>query len=107
MSKKMGIPTSDGYVYLNISDVIRCQADVNYTHIFTADQKRYTVSRTLKQFEELLCAYNFFRIHNSHIINLDYIKKYVKSGFVTLADNTVLEVSIRKREAFLRAFGRL
>lgn len=101
--KKISIPSYDGYVFLNISDIVRCQADINYTHIFTSDGKKQTVSKSLKHFEGLLSRYGFFRIHNSHLINLNYIKAYTRSGYVTLMDNTRLEVSVRRREAFVNA----
>ncbi|WP_111307491.1 LytR/AlgR family response regulator transcription factor [Confluentibacter sediminis] len=102
-SKKISIPTHDGYLFLSISDIIRCQSNVNYTHIFAVDQKKYTVSKTLKYFEELLTNYGFFRIHNSHLINMSYIKAYSKNGYVTLSDNCKLEVSVRRKDAFLKA----
>jgi two-component system LytT family response regulator len=100
---KISIPTKDGYSFLNISDIVRCEADVNYTHLFTMDEMKYTVSKPLKHFEGLLANHGFFRIHNSHLINLSYLKAYAKSGYVTLHDNTQFDVSIRKREALVKA----
>ena len=102
-SKKISIPTHEGYIFLKVSEIIRCQSNVNYTHIYTVDQKKYTVAKTLKYFEELLSSYGFFRIHNSHIINMSYIKAYSKNGYVTLSDNFKLEVSVRRKEAFVKA----
>src|SRR5690606_20506739 len=100
--KKISIPSKEGYHFLNIPDIIRCEADVNYTHIFTTDFKRHTVSKPLKHFEGLLTRHRFFRIHNSHLINLDCVTAYAKSGYATLSDNTRLEVSVRRREEFMR-----
>jgi len=102
-NKKISIPSKEGYSFLNISDITRCDADVNYTHIFTANGIKYTVSKPLKHFEGLLTGHGFFRIHNSHLINLNYVKSYAKSGIVTLSDNTKMVVSVRKREAFVKA----
>jgi two-component system LytT family response regulator len=104
--KRISIPTKDGFSFLDIADIARCEADINYTHIFTSNGKKYTVSKPLKYFEGLLNAHNFFRIHNSHLINLNYVKAYSKSGYVTLLDNTKLDVSFRKREDFVKACGR-
>ena len=101
--RKISIPTKDGYSFLNISDIARCEADVNYTHIFTLGGIKYTISKPLKYFEGLLTVHGFFRIHNSHLINLNYVKAYAKSGYVTLLDNTKLDVSVRKREALVKA----
>ncbi|MEL7586477.1 MAG: LytTR family DNA-binding domain-containing protein [Prolixibacteraceae bacterium] len=102
--KRISVPTLDGYIFLEISDIVRCQSDVNYTHIFTRSRQRYIASKTLKHFEELLAACNFFRIHNSHLINLEYIKRYTKGkgGYVTLTDGSTLEVSMRRKEEFLK-----
>lgn len=105
--KRISVPHKEGYVFLMVADIIRCQADVNYTHIFTSDGKKYTASKTLKHFEQLLSAHHFFRIHNSHLINLDYVASYHKNGYAILSDGTKLEVSTRRREAFIRACGKL
>ena len=101
-TKRISIPSKEGYSFLNITDIVRCEADVNYAHIFTSDGKKHTVSKPLKYFEELLSRHGFFRIHNSHLINLNSIKAYAKSGYVTLSDNTKLEVSVRRKEAFIK-----
>ncbi|MBK1441606.1 response regulator transcription factor [Parapedobacter sp. ISTM3] len=101
--KKMGLPTADGYEFVDVSEVVHCRSDVNYTHIFTVSGQKYTVSKTLKHFEELLGGYHFFRIHHSHLINLDYVVKYVrgKGGAVVLANGVTLEVSSRRKDEFL------
>ncbi len=99
--KKITLPSKEGYSFLNIQDIIRCEADVNYTHIFTTDGKKYTVSKPLKHIEALLSRHGFYRIHNSSLINLDCIRSYSKSGYVTLLDNTRLEISVRKKEGFI------
>lgn len=103
--RKLSIPYNDGYVILDIDHIIRCRADINYSHIFSSDQKKYTTSKPLKHFEGLLSDHGFFRIHSAHLVNLDYVRSYSKGGYVTLSDNTKLEVSIRRREAFLKKLG--
>jgi two-component system LytT family response regulator len=100
--KKISLPFREGYQFLNIDEIVRCEADVNYTHIYTSDGRKHTVSKSLKYFEGLLTSHNFFRIHNSHLINLNCITGYTKSGYVTLSDATRLEISIRRKEEFLR-----
>ncbi|WP_192350546.1 LytTR family DNA-binding domain-containing protein [Algoriphagus sp. Y33] len=101
--KKIGIPSREGFSFLDISEIVRCEANVNYTELFTKDGKKHTVSKTLKHFEEILTTYGFFRIHNSHLINLSYVKGYAKSGYVTLIDNLKLEISVRRKDAFIKA----
>ncbi|MCK0147641.1 LytTR family DNA-binding domain-containing protein [Arenibacter sp. F26102] len=102
--KRISIPTSEGLIFIEVSEIVRCQSDVNYTNIFLNGNKKITVSKTLKSFEALLSNCNFFRIHNSHLINLECISKYTKGkgGYVTLVDGTYLEVSTRRKEEFLK-----
>jgi two-component system LytT family response regulator len=103
---RIALPTLDGLVFVNVQDILYCEAASNYTQIFTAEEK-YVVSKTLKEYDELLSDYNFFRIHNSYLININSIKKYVKGdgGYVVLNNNTSLDVSKRKKEAFLNRIG--
>jgi two-component system LytT family response regulator len=102
-SKRISVPTLHGLEFLQVRDIVRCESDVNYTNIFLKDRQKITVAKTLKEFEELLTDYNFFRVHNSHLINLTHIKKYNKGtgGYVTMADNSEVEVSTRRKEEFL------
>ncbi|SFT50731.1 two component transcriptional regulator, LytTR family [Algoriphagus locisalis] len=102
-ARKISLPSKDGFVFLEIQDILRCEADVNYTHLFTIDGQKHTVSRTLKYFEGLLVDFGFFRIHNSHLINMQYVKGYSKSGYLTLANDLKLEISVRRKEAFAKA----
>jgi two-component system LytT family response regulator len=108
-SKKINVPTITGFEIINVSDIVRCQSDVNYTTIFLNDKKNLMVAKTLKEFEELLTDYNFFRVHNSHLINLNCIKSYNKGkgGYVTLTDGKEVEVSTRRKEEFLKAVSGL
>jgi two-component system LytT family response regulator len=105
-SYKLALPTLEGLVFIKINDIIYCEASSNYTQIYTSEGK-YLVSKTLKEYDELLSDHNFFRIHNSYLININSIKKYVKGdgGYVVLNDNTSLDVSKRKKEAFLTKVG--
>ena len=103
-SKRISIPTVDGFEFFSVSDIIRCESNINYTTIFLKDKQKITVAKTLKEFEELLSDYNFFRVHNSHLINLTCIKKYNKGkgGFVYMIDYSEVEVSTRRKDEFLK-----
>ncbi|MGN6638012.1 MAG: LytR/AlgR family response regulator transcription factor, partial [Mucilaginibacter sp.] len=72
-ARKITVPTSKGLVFLSIDDIIRCEASVNYTTIYLKDKQQLMVAKTLKDFEDILSDLQFFRIHNSHLINLNYI----------------------------------
>jgi two-component system, LytTR family, response regulator len=104
---KLALPTSDGLIFVKIEDILYCEASSNYTQIFMFDGKKHLISRTLKEYEDLLTEHNFFRIHNSYLINLGAIKKYVRGegGYVIMSNDVSLDVSKRKKEAFLTRLG--
>ncbi len=104
-SKKICVPVTSGMVFLETEEIIRCESEINYTTLHLKDKKKLVVAKTLKEFEELLSDYQFFRVHNSHLINLQYIKAYNKGkgGYVTLTDNSTVEVSTRRKDDFLKA----
>jgi len=98
--KRIALSNSDGIHLLDINDIIRCESDDNYTKFFVKNGKPILISKTLKEYEELLSEYDFVRIHQSHLINLAYVKSYVKreNGFVLMSNDVQLPVSQRKRE---------
>lgn len=100
---RVAVPTISGLELLNVNDILRCQSDGNYTTIFMKDKGTLMVAKTLKDFEGLLAGYGFFRIHNSHLVNLASVKSYHKGkgGYVKLTDQTELEVSSRRKDDFL------
>lgn len=102
--KRIVLPTSNGFTVVNPEDIIRCESDRNYTFIFLQDKRRILVSRTIKEYDEMLRDFNFFRIHQSHLINLAYLKNYTRGrgGYVELADGTTLDVSARRKSEFLK-----
>lgn len=108
-TKKITVPTINGLEFLNIQDILHCKSDVNYTTLFMKDKSKLMVAKTLKEFEGILCSYNFFRVHNSHLINLNYIKSYHKGkgGYLILEDNTEIEVSTRKKDDFLQRLAEI
>jgi two-component system LytT family response regulator len=105
--KKIAIPTSGGFDFISISDIVRCEAMGSYTKIYISNSKNVLVSKPLKDYENLLPEDIFFRIHNSHLINLNYIKKYSRGsgGSVELDDGSIIEVATRRKEEFLKRFG--
>jgi two-component system LytT family response regulator len=102
--KKIALPTRNGLVVVNVSEILRCEAESNYTRIFLTNQELFLASKTLKDFEQLLEECNFVRIHQSHLVNFEHIKKYNKGdgGSVILTDGTEVEVSRRQKEVLLR-----
>lgn len=101
--KTLTIPTLNGLEILEIDSIIYCKADTSCTHIYTENNK-ILVSKPLKFYDDLLSENNFYRIHNSHLINMHHVKKYNKGkgGSVTMSNNTIINVSTRRKEAFIK-----
>ena len=106
--EKITLPTLDGIIFVKINDIIRCESDNNYTQFFLKNNKKILVSRTLKDYDEMLTPFNFFRIHKSHLINLAFLERYKKGegGTVIMEDGAELEVSRRRKEDFMNALQR-
>lgn len=98
--KRIALSNSDGIHLFEVSDIIRCESEDNYTKFYIKNSKPILISKTLKEYEELLTEHGFERIHQSHLINLAYLKSYIKKdgGYVVMADNAHLPISQRKKE---------
>jgi two-component system LytT family response regulator len=107
--RKIMVPTASGFELLPLIDIVRCESAINYTHIYLKNRPKLVVARTLKEFENQLTDQNFFRIHNSHLVNLAYVRSYNKGkgGSILLMDGTELEVSTRRRDDFLQKMASL
>jgi two-component system LytT family response regulator len=100
---RLAIPATDGLVFINVGEILYCEASGNYTNIYMDDSRKFVVSRTLKEYEDLLEEQDFFRIHNSFLINLNSIKKYIRGegGQVVMSNDKTLDVSKMKKKGFL------
>jgi two-component system LytT family response regulator len=98
--KRIALSTTDGIHLFDVSDIIRCESTDNYTTFHIRNSKPILISKTLKEYEELLSEQGFERIHQSHLINLAYLKSYIKKdgGYVIMSDNSNLPVSQRKKD---------
>ncbi len=107
--KKIVVPTSDGMHVIRLSDIIRLESSSNYTTFYLQNDKSLLASKTLKEFDNMLSGYNFHRIHKSHLVNLNYLKKYVQTdgGFLVLEDGTKIPVANRKKEHLLSTLKNL
>jgi two-component system LytT family response regulator len=103
-NKKILIPQKNESIVVKISEILRLESDGNYTWFILTDSTRYLVTRTMKEFEELLCNNGFCRIHQSFIINMDFVKKYIKGdgGDVVMTDGKTLPIARNRKDAFLR-----
>jgi len=102
-TNRLALPTSQGFEFFDITELIRCESDRNYTVFYFKSFKPVTVSRNIKQYEEILAKKGFVRVHASHIINIRELKAYHKGngGFVILSDNTKIDISKSRKEEFL------
>ncbi len=106
-NKKIILNTSDNIHIVETSKLIRCEASENYTNIFIEGKNRIIVAKTLKDFEEMLVPYGFFRVHQSHLINMQFVDSFEKKagGNAVLKEGTRVPVSSRRKEGFLKALA--
>ena len=107
--EKMSIAALDGIYFVNIRDIVRFEAEDNYTHILLNDGNKITASKTIKSYEDMLGDMNFYRVHKRHVINMNYMKKFVKGdgGYLVMDDDMRIEVSRRRRSAFMEELRRV
>jgi two-component system, LytTR family, response regulator len=100
---RVAIPTAEGIHLFNPNEIVRCQSESNYTRIFLQSGEKLIAAKTLKDIEELLADFDFERVHSSHLVNLDHIKKYLTrdGGVLVLSDNAEVPVSQRKKAQIL------
>ena len=102
--KRVALPTMEGLEMVDIDSIVSCASDGNYTHFLLKDNKRLTASRTLKDVEELLSEYPFVRVHNSYLVNLNEINKYVKGegGYLVMSNGNTIDVSRTRKDMLLQ-----
>ncbi|WP_299125759.1 LytTR family DNA-binding domain-containing protein [uncultured Tenacibaculum sp.] len=107
--KKISLNTSDKIVVVNLIDIIRCKADNNYTEFFMSDGQKILVGKTLKYYADMLKDLGFLRVHQSHLVNLQYIKEFIKSdgGYLVLKNKTTVPVSVRKKNEVIAVLERI
>jgi two-component system, LytTR family, response regulator len=100
--KRLVLKTLESVYVVELENIIRCEADRNYTTFFLNSGNKIVVSKTLKEYEVLLSAYNFLRVQQSHLINLEYVDRYDKAegGHVVMKDNSQIPLSPSKRDVF-------
>lgn len=97
------LPTLQGFDVAKVHEIVRLQADGNFTQVYLKDGSRKMVCRFLKHFDELL-DFPLVRVHRSHIVNFNYVKSYHKNGEIILQDDTEIEVSVTYKDNFLKYF---
>lgn len=103
-NERLALHSQDKIQIVEINSIVRCESSVNYTTFFFVDGRQIVVTRTLKEFEDLLDDQGFYRVHQSHLINTRFIKEFVKNegGHLILKDGAMIPVSVRKRPEVIR-----
>ncbi len=103
------LQTAEEIKVAKIIDIIRCESMGNYTQFYFSDKTKLLVTKTLKEYDELLSNRGFVRCHQSHLINLDYVKSYIKSdgGYIMLTNDQHIPVSVRKKPEIIKLLKRM
>ena len=106
--EKIGISAMDGVHFVRLGDIVRLEAADNYTHFLLDGGTRITASRTIKAYEDTLNAFNFVRVHKKHIVNMNFMKTYIKGegGYLVMDNGDNIEVSRRKKANLMEAVRR-
>lgn len=107
--KRVVLVTQDRIFVKDIEEIVRCESNVNYTWFYLLDGSKILVSKTLKEYDKMLSDHNFYRVHQSHLINATYIKEYVKSdgGYLLMKDGSSVPVSTRRKQEVMDMLSNL
>jgi two-component system, LytTR family, response regulator len=106
---RIAIPSVDGLMMLKPEQIIRCESSSNYTTVFLTDKPKVVVAKTLKELEDVLTGFGFYRIHHSHLVNLTHVQAFVRNdgGYVTLTDGAHITVARNRRTGFMDQFSKI
>lgn len=107
-SGRIALATKESIEFVAPEEIVVCTSDSNYTQVILLDGRKLLISRTLKDFEEMLVPFQFFRPHNSHLVNLDQVRKFMRhdGGYLILKNKMKIPVSKNRREGLLSHLGR-
>jgi two-component system, LytTR family, response regulator len=100
---RLTLSSQEGLTFVKLDNIMRLESDSNYTHFFLTTKEKITVPKSLKEYELILPESKFFRTHQSHIVNLNYVKKYMREdgGYVLMEDGSEVLVARRRKEEFI------
>jgi two-component system LytT family response regulator len=108
LPEKIALTTSEGLVFKKIKDIVRCESDRMYTIVAMVGGEKLMVSKPMGQLEEILDGQEFFRVHNSHLINMHQIRQFVRAdgGYVVMEDGATVSVARNRKDDFLELFSK-
>jgi len=103
-NKRLALHSQDKIEIIEIGNIIRCESNINYTMFYFVNGSKTLVTKTLKEFDGMLSDYGFYRVHQSHLINIDHLKEYVKidGGYLKMYDGSSVPISTRKKSSVLK-----
>ncbi len=103
-NKRLALHSQDKIDIVEIGNIVRCESNVNYTQFYFVDGSKMLVTKTLKEFDKMLSEFGFYRVHQSHLINIDHLKEYVKidGGYLKMQDGSSVPISTRKKSSVLK-----
>ena len=106
--RKIALPTAERIVYIRISEIVRFRGESNYTHVYLQDGQHILVSRTLKEYEELLSENGFLRTHQSHMVNQEHVRSFEKQdgGYLEMTDGSHISISRQRKEHVLKVLAK-
>lgn len=106
--QRIALTTNDGMIFVSTEDILYCAAESNYTSVVLKGGKKILVSKVLKEIDETLAGHDFYRIHNSFLININHIKKYVRGdgGYVVMQNDETIGISRSRRQEFMELFSK-
>lgn len=108
-NKKIALPTNDGISFLNVDQIVRVESESNYSFVFLLTGEKVCITKTLKQIEESLASQPFYRVHQSHLVNLNHIIKYVRDdgGYLVMSDKKTITIARQRKDGFMDLFSKL
>ncbi len=106
---RIAIPSNDGLMMIKPEQLVRCESESNYTKVFLENKQKIVVAKTLKELEDVLTGFGFYRIHHSHLVNLTHVVSYIRNdgGYVLMSDGSHITVARNRRSGFIDQFSKI
>lgn len=106
---KITLPTGTAYEVVNLKDIIKLEADGSYTYFYLADHRKLMVTASMKHYEDILPESDFLRVHHHSLINMNHVIRFIKEdgGYAVMSDDSKVEISRRKKDAFMEKLNRV
>jgi len=106
---RIALPSSDGLMMVGPGQIVRCESESNYTKVYLTDKQKIVVAKTLKELEDILVSFQFYRVHHSHLVNLTHVERYVRAdgGYVLMSDGTHITIARNRKAGFMEQFSKI